>query len=211
MRICIALASPYTQVTRINSSRMKSILYLFFLTAYLTCPAQNNNTIALSQSTLDGRKGLWAIGDYLIQIDLQKINTLLYTTTKDYANAILRCKEADSNLVNYYKPTVKRYQKATNLLINSNRDVDLRTLIIYNGIDDAKQDVGNSAWLAYQIEHLVKTGQAIVYYKGKRIYSLNIQSELKEEGDILNRHYIHRIYVDDIENCIFNNYVNMGW
>ena len=54
-------------------------------------------------------------------------------------------------------------------------------------------------------------GTAIVLYKGERIYKLRWQSELKDEGEILNRQYVIRTYFDDIENCVFTEFRIMGW
>ena len=98
-----------------------------------------------------------------------------------------------------------------NLLENANNSFDLSTLIIYNGLEGENQNIGNSSVVQSNIKRSIEMGTAIVLYKGERIYKLRWQSELKDEGEILNRQYVIRTYFDDIENCVFTEFRIMGW
>jgi hypothetical protein len=177
----------------------------------LTCNAQTQYEIELSKNIVEGRMGLWVTGDYKIYVDLDSIKATFRTTIQDYENTILRCSDKDSILVKYYRATSKRYQTALNLLENANNSFDLSTLIIYNGLEDENQNIGNSSVVQSNIKRSIEKGTAIVLYKGERIYKLRWQSELKDEGEILNRQYVIRTYFDDIENCVFTEFRIMGW
>ena len=69
-----------------------------------------------------------------------------------------------------------------NLLENANNSFDLSTLIIYNGLEDENQNIGNSSVVQSNIKRSIEMGTAIVLYIGERIYKLRWQSELKDEG-----------------------------
>ena len=68
-----------------------------------------------------------------------------------------------------------------NLLENANNSFDLSTLIIYNGLEDENQNIGNSSVVHSNIKRSIEMGTAIVLYIGERIYKLRWQSELKDE------------------------------
>ena len=89
--------------------------------------------------------------------------------------------------------------------------MNLRTLILYNGTEDIRQNNGSSTIVGNAVKQLVEQGKAIVYYKGKRIFTLQRSSELINQNDILNHGYETRIFYDDKENCIFRDYQIMGW
>lgn len=61
------------------------------------------------------------------------------------------------------------------------------------------------------LKQLVESGSAIVFYKDKQIFTLQSKSEYQNQGGILQSGYLIRTYFDDIENCIFNEYVHLGW
>jgi len=190
---------------------MKSILLLFILTFSMTANSQNAWEIKLSKDSKSEHMGLWEQGDYKIYVDLSLMKTFFSKTCQEYTNNILRCGEKDSNLVKYYSHTAKRYQDAANLIEEANKDFDLRTLIVYFGLEDKNQNVGNSEVVRSYIKQLVESGGLIVMYKGEQIFTLKCKSELQEQGGMLNRGYEIRTYFDDIENCIFWEYKHMGW
>lgn len=190
---------------------MKSILFLVFLTYSMAAYSQNEWEINLSKNAKSEHMGVWVQGDYKIYVDLSLIKTFLSRNYQEYTNNILRCSEKDSDLVKYYSPTAKRYQDAANLVEKANKDYDLRTLIVYHGIEDKNQNVGNSYLVRNYIKQLVESGSAIVMYKGKRIFTLKCKHEFKEQGGILHNGYEIRTYFDDIKNCIFSEFIIMGW
>lgn len=190
---------------------MKSILFLLTLACSMTANSQSKWEITLSKNSMKEHMGSWEQGDYKIYVDIEQMKSFFSATYQDYTNNILRCGEKDSSLVNYYRPTAKRYKDAANQLGEAKNDFDLRTIIVYHGIEDKNQNVGNSLVVRNYIKQLVERGTEIVIYKGERIFTLKCISELKDEGEILNRHYVIRTYFDDIENCIFTEYQHMGW
>ena len=155
--------------------------------------------------------GIWEQGDYKIYVELDKIKTFLGLTAQEYTNNISRCGEKDSNLVEYYRPTAKRYQDAANLIAQTNTNFDLRTLIVYNGRENVTQNVGHSVVVKDYMKQLVEGGSAIVFYKDKQIFTLQSRSEYQDEGGILQSGYLIRTYFDEIENCIFTEYMHLGW
>lgn len=190
---------------------MKYALFLFVLAISLTCKAQSQYEINLSKNLNDVYLGVWVKGDYKIYVALDKIVTNLRWTCQSSENSILYFTDKDSNLVNYYKATLKRYQKAIGQIDSAKCEFDLQTLVVYNGIEDSKQNIGNSSVVESEVKRLVELGNAIVFYKGARIYTLKSKYELKEGAMIMNRGYEIRTYFDDPENCIFTEYVHMGW
>lgn len=155
--------------------------------------------------------GIWKQGDYSIYVELAQMKAFLNNTCQEYENNILRCSEKDSNLVSYYRPTAKRYRDAAHLLEECNTDFDLRTLILYHGLEDKNQNIGHSEVIRSYIKQLVKTGTAIVFYKGEQIFALKCISEYTDQGGILQSGYEIRTYFDDVENCIFREFMHMGW
>ena len=190
---------------------VKSILLLFILTYSAAANSQNAWEIKLSKNTRYEPMGVWEQGDYKIYVDLDHIKTFFSKTSQEYTNNILRCGEKDSSLVRYYSPTAKRYQDAANLVEEANKDCDLRTLILYHGVEDKNQNSGNSTVIRNYIKQLVDSGAAIVIYKGEQIFNLKCKSEFKEQGGILHSGYEIRTYYDDFENCIFSEFILMGW
>jgi hypothetical protein len=190
---------------------MKSLLLLFILTFSLTAHSQQAWEINLSKNSKSDRMGIWEQGDYKIYVELDKIKTFLGLTAQEYTNNISRCGEKDSNLVEYYRHTAKRYQESANLIAQANTNFDLKTLIVYNGIENVTQNVGHSVVVKDYMKQLVEGGSAIVFYKDKQIFTLQSKSEYQDEGGILQSGYLIRTYFDDIENCIFTEYMHLGW
>ena len=190
---------------------IKYLILFYFLTLGFTAHSQEAWEINLSKNLKSHPMATWEQGDYKIYVELNQMEKFLGMTAQEYINNISRCGEQDSNLVKYYRPTAKRYQDAANLVEQANTDFDLRTLIVYNGTEDEKQNVGNSMIVRNHLKQLVEGGFAIVYYKDNQIFTLQSKSEYQNEGGILQSGYLIRTYFDDIENCIFNEYVHLGW
>jgi hypothetical protein len=190
---------------------IKYLILFYFLTLGFTAHSQEAWEINLSKNLKSHPMATWEQGDYKIYVELNQMEKFLGMTAQEYINNISRCGEQDSNLVKYYRPTAKRYQDAANLVEQANTDFDLRTLIVYNGTEDEKQNVGNSMIVRNHLKQLVEGGFAIVYYKDNQIFTLQSKSEYQNEGGILQSGYLIRTYFDDIENCIFTEYMHLGW
>jgi hypothetical protein len=196
---------------------MKLIFFLLFSQLTLSTSAQSDWEIELSTKTPDSRMGVWTKGDYTILVTLDSIASHLRRCQQSMTNAIDYYGDKDSNLVNYFTGSSKRYSHAAMLTEEAKNGFNLQTLIIYDGIEDENQNIGNSRILENYIEQLVEQQKALVLYKGKRIFKLCRISEMNNGGrlesvnDILNHGYEIRTFYDQPENCIFYEYIHLGW
>jgi len=190
------------------------LLPLFFAVLMLhliACAQTNQPPLELSKKLEAFKSGLWINGDYTIYVDRLVLAANFKEEVKNAAKSKEYYGDKDSNLVNYFNGNATRYQKAADQLENGNDQMNLRMLILYNGTEDIRQNNGSSTIVGNAVKQLVEQGKAIVYYKGKRIFTLQRSSELINQNDILNHGYETRIFYDDKENCIFRDYHIMGW
>jgi hypothetical protein len=196
---------------------MKLVFFLLFLQLTLSINAQSEWVIELSTKMPDSRMGVWTKGNYTILLTLDSIYTHLQRSQQGMIKAIEYYSEQDSNFINYYEATANRYNEAARHIENAKDGFDLQTLVLYEGREDVKQNNSNSRILESYIKQLVEQGDAPVFFKGMRIYTLCCSSELRDEGqtltfsDILNRGYETRIFFDQPDDYIFYEYRNMGW
>jgi hypothetical protein len=191
---------------------MKTILFFAVLMLHLiTCSQTNQPPLELSKKLEAFKSGLWINGDYTIYVDRLVLAVNFKEEVKNASKSKEYYGDKDSNLVNYFNGNATRYQKAADQLENGNDQMDLRTLILYNGTEDIRQNNGSSTIVGNAVKQLVEQGKAIVYYKGNRIFTLQRSSELINQNDILNHGYETRLFYDDKENCIFRDYHIMGW
>jgi hypothetical protein len=161
--------------------------------------------------------GVWVKGDYTILVTLDSISAHLRRSQHALKRSIDYYVDKDSNLLNYFTGSSKRYNLAATLTEGAKNDFDLQTLIIYEGVEDINQNIGNSRILENYIKQLVEQQKAIVFYKGQRIFKLCCVSEMNNGGrlesvsDILNHGYEIRTFYDQPENCIFHEYIILGW
>ena len=191
----------------------------FFLILFLnfTAFSQADWEIKLSKSIPETRMGKWTVGDYTVLISLDTIAVMLRKEQESMINAIAYYEGQDSNLVNYYKVTATRYDIAATQLEQAKNGLDLQSLVIYQGREDSTQNTGNSRFLRQQIDHFVQRGNAIVFYQGKRIFTLCRSAEQSKQGrmespsDILNHGCEIRTFYDVPENSLFYEYYHLGW
>jgi len=181
------------------------------------CFSQNLWEIKLSTNLPETRMGNWVVGDYTVSVSLDTIAVMLRKDQESMIKAITYYGDKDSNLVNYYKATEKRYGIAISQLEQAKNGFDLQSLIIYEGREDIRQNIGNSRFLRDQIDHFVQKGNAIIFFKGKRIFTLCRSSEHTNQGrmespsDILNSGYEIRTFYDEPDNILFFEYYHLGW
>ena len=196
---------------------MKLLLFFLLLFFNLNAFSQAESEIKLSKRMPQTRMGEWTVGDYTVLISLDTIAVMLRKEQASMIKAIAYYGDQDSNLVNYYKASAKRYDIAATLLEQAKSGLDLQTLIIYQGREDRTQNTGHSRFLREQINHFVQRGNAIVYYQGKRIFTLCRSAEPSNQGrmetpsDILNHGYEIRTFYDVPENLLFYEYYHLGW
>jgi hypothetical protein len=125
--------------------------------------------------------------------------------------------DQDSNLANYFRATQNRYDIAATILEQAENRFDLKTLIIYEGIENSNRNLEDSRILENYIKQLVEQQKVIVFYKGLRIFTLCYTSESNNNGgeltvsEILNHGYTTRAFFDQPDNCLFHEFYLMGW
>ena len=196
---------------------MKAMLFSFFVILNFTVFSQNLWEIKLSTSMPETRMGKWVVGDYTVFVSMDTISMMLRKEQEHMIKAIAYYGDQDSNLVNYYKATATRYNMAASQLEQAQNGFDLQSLIIYQGREDSSQNTGHSRFLRVQVDHFVQRGNAIVFYQGKRIFTLCRSSEQSNQGrmespsDMLNHGYEIRTFYDVPEHSLFYEYYHLGW
>ena len=190
-----------------------------FLLLLLTFSVQSQSewVIELSSENPNSRIGVWTKGDYTIMVAIDSISLHLNRCQQSIQRSLDYYSDKDSNLASYFLGSSNRYKTAVHQLEKANNGFGLNTLIIYEGRDNQKQNVGNSTIVERYLKQLVEQGKAIVYYKEMRIYTLCWSSEQLNQGrhetvsDILNSGYITRTFYDEPSNCLFMDSHIYGW
>jgi hypothetical protein len=196
---------------------VKSLLFPLLLLLSLSLTAQSEWTIVLSTKIPDARMGAWTRGDYTILVNLDSISTHFRRCQQSITRSLEYYKDQDSNLANYFRATQNRYGRAATQLEQAANGFDLKTLVIYEGVENAHRNLEDCRILESYLKNLVEQGKALVYFKGERIYTLCCTSELMNQGrletvqDILNHGYEIRTFYEDPDNSLFIDYSIMGW
>lgn len=160
--------------------------------------------IELSDAIDTNQYGVWETGDYKILVNTIPIITYcedgykaLIQSQKQYVN--------DTNEFNRYQEYIDRLSMSEKQLKTMTNGLDLKKLVLYLGPENEENNKGNS----YEIESLVKNalekGEAMVYYKGSRIFKL----QKKTDGDYVMS--VVKIYFDDETNPAFTYYGYIRW
>lgn len=197
------------------------MLFLLIQLFILTVSAQQKWEIQLKRTFDDSRLGYWVNGEYIVQVKLDSLEANFRRNVQNCAKGIDYYGDKDSNLVNYYNATAKRYQTAINKMESAIDSFDLKSLVVYDGVDNVSLTTGNSNVVERYVKQVVDQGDAIVFYKGKRIYTLQCSSELSalsknangevHVAEILNRGHEIRTYYEQPDDCIFIEYHILGW
>ena len=196
---------------------MKILFLSLFLIATLSVFSQSLWGIEQSHEKPVPRMGVWTKGDYSIMVSLDSLSSHLRRSQHDLKRSIDYYADKDSNLLNYFTATAQRYNVAATLTENAKNGFDLNTLIIYDGVENPKRNLEDFAILERYLKQCVEQGKAIVFFKGKRIFSLCYQSESNNKGgeltvsDILNNGYTTKAFFDQPDNCLFYEYTHLGW
>jgi hypothetical protein len=196
---------------------MKFVGTFLLLLLSFSVQSQSEWVIELSSENPNSRMGVWTKGDYTIMVAIDSISLHLNRCQQSIQRSLDYYSDKDSNLTSYFLGSSNRYKTAVHQLEKANNGFGLNTLIIYEGRDNQKQNVGNSAIVERYLKQLVEQGKAIVYYKEMRIYTLCWSSEQLNQGrhetvsDILNSGYITRTFYDEPSNCLFMDSHIYGW
>jgi hypothetical protein len=195
---------------------MKLLFSILFLLLNFSAHAQSEWVIKLSTQAPDARMGVWTKGDYSILVSLDSLSSHLRRSQHDLKRSIDYYVDQDSNLANYFRATQNRYDIAATILEQAENRFDLKTLIIYEGIENSNRNLEDSRILENYIKQLVEQRKVIVFYKGLRIFTLCYTSESNNNGgeltvsEILNHGYTTRAFFDQPDNCLFHEFYLMG-
>ena len=194
---------------------------LLFLSLFLviTCNAfsQSQWEIVLSHEAPVPRMGKWIRGDYTVFISLDTLCMHFRSCEQSITRSLEYYKDQDSSLANYFRATQNRYGRAATQLEQAANGFDLKTLRIYEGIENPNRNLEDFRILESYVKNRVEQGKAIVLYKNKRIYTLCGNYEMSNQGrvervqDILNSGYEIRSFYDEPDNCLFFEVQILGW
>ena len=163
------------------------------------------------------RMGKWVKGDYTVYISLDTLSMYFRRCQQSITISLDYYKDKDSNLANYFRATQNRYGRAATQLEQGENGFDLKTLIIYEGMENPNRNLEDSRILENYIKQLVEQQKALVYYKGQRIFTLCYISESIDNGgaltvsEILNHGVTTKAFFDQPDNCLFHEYTHLGW
>jgi hypothetical protein len=161
--------------------------------------------------------GKWVRGDYTVSISLDTLSMHFRRCEKSITRSLEYYQDQDSNLANYFRATQNRYGRAATLLEQAANGFDLKSLIIYEGMENPNRNLEDSRILESYIKQRVEQGKDLVFFKGKRIFNLCRSSEHTNQGrmesavDILNSGYEIRTFYDEPDNCLFFEVQILGW
>lgn len=199
---------------------MKSIFVLFlFLTQMLGYSQADSNKfsspfpaldsvyseISLNNSLDTVNTCYWKNGDYKFFIEREKVLNYLEENYSGITRAMQSILASDTATLNRYKMYAARYEKAIKQVKEINSNFDLRSLVVYIGPENAERNKGNSTELETYARTLLENGEAVVYYKGRRVFKL----KRRVVYDIV-MSTIH-IYYDDDKNYAFFYFGHINW
>jgi len=196
---------------------MKFLLLTLFLVITLNAFSQSQWEIELSHESPVPRMGKWVRGDYTVSISLDTLSLHFRRCEQSITRSLEYYKDQDSSLANYFRATQNRYGRAATQLEQAANGFDLKTLIIYEGMEHPNRNLEDSRILESYIKQRVEQEKDLVFFKGKRIFTLCGSSERSNQGrmettmDILNSGYEIRIFYDESDNYLFFEYYHMGW
>ena len=156
-------------------SKLAFIFCLFFFSWPHSSQAQYTHQFELSKSMNESKMGYWIKGNYTIYIDLIELESNFRASSKQYNEAALNYKFADSNSIILYKKTARKYLEAADILSHASNGFDLRKV----RFDTDSAEYSNLYTLP-KLENLLfqkfTQGKAVLYYKGQRMSTCKYQT-----------------------------------
>lgn len=149
--------------------------------------------------------GVWENGDYKIYIEMQPLQEGFRSDYVSLMNVMETQYQHDSVTSLRYKMYAERYLIASNQLKMAGHGFDLRKLVLYIGPDNEEQNKGNSYTVDMLIRQSVEKGNAVLFYKGKRIFTL--QKQVYSDYMMSNI----KIYYNQSDNCAYNYTGHINW
>ncbi len=161
--------------------------------------------IQLNKSLDTVNTSYWKNGDYKFFIQREKVLNYL----DEYYSGITRAMQTnlggDTGFQSRNKMYAARYLKALIQVEEIDSSFNLRSLVVYTGYDNAERNKGNSAEIETYVRQFVENGQAVVYYKGQRLFKLKKRVVNDYVMSTIN------IYYDDDKNYAFFYYGYINW
>jgi hypothetical protein len=188
---------------------VKRFLLLLIVALPIVGMAQTVNVIKLNDTLNETRLGLWANGDYKLYINMDELETVYRKAHKFYLDEGTIRFAHDTASSNFYITTAARYQVAANQLQHAENGFNLRNLIVYTGLDNPIENNGSSYEVNRYVTIMVESGNAKVYFKENRVFTLKKQTQFVGHG--LGFGAQIRIYYDDSTHCAFQYNQHYGW
>ncbi len=169
-------------------------------------PKDTLQTVILLKDSIDTLKcGLWQNGDYKIFIKIQAFAEYLQNDYSGLVHSMQNEFKNDSVTLIRYNLYAARYLKTIYQLKEAENGFDLRQLVLYVGPENVVRNKGNSVEVELFVRNALEKGDAVVFYKGQRVFKLNkrivadyVMSNIK-------------IYFEDDKNYAFNYIGHINW
>lgn len=189
---------------------MKLYLSILLVVFSLSLQAEGTSQLKLSTTLNESRMGKWVKNDFVVWIEMNELERFLKESVSTFAYSLNNYTYTDSSGVIFYRNSTTRYEKAIAQLQQAPHGLDLRTLIVYRGVDNKKNDVGNSGVIESRVKQMLMSGNAVVYYKGKRIDALQVSYE--SIGDnLLNSGTCASFYYENMNHLLYKDCQIYGW
>lgn len=173
--------------------------------------AQAPQEIKLATSFESTRVGVWQEGNYTIHVDLNYLQSVFQERCTSYLDAANTYVFEDSSGYLFYCQTSKRYNLAGVQLAHATNGLDLRTIKIYHGLDNQSDQLNQPQVMQDLILHLVEKGNAMLFYKEQRIFTLFSLTNIIGNGNILNQGFENIIYAYDPKDYLSKKVEILGW
>jgi hypothetical protein len=199
---------------------MKSIFFLILLLSQINGYSQVDSNkyqspfpaldsiyseIQLDKSLDTVNNCYWKNGDYKIFIQREKVLNYLEEYYSGIKTAMQTNLGGDTGLQRRNKMYAARYLKALIQVKEIDSSFNLRSLVVYTGYENAERNKGNSAEIEAYVRQLLENGQAVVYYKGQRVFKLKKRVVKDIVMSTIN------IYYDDDKNYAFFYFGYINW
>lgn len=189
---------------------MKLFLITFLLVVVFCSNAQSKSNLLLSKNIDESHIGWWTKDNFIIGIKIEVLEKKLNASCNSFQYAIDNYTFADSSGLAFYKDNLERYSHIADQLKNEKNDFNLQKIILYDGLYDEVKEKGNSTVIENIIKNELSAGNAIVYFKGIRIYTLQTIYEIIDT-DFVSHNSCYTIYYDTIENLLYKDCSVYGW
>ena len=185
---------------------MKYLLFSFLFVVYFSSYSQYSYEVELSESLNENRLGMWTFGDYKAYFELDVLESSFRNIGNSFLNPDLKNYYPDSVIASY-NLSAQMYLEAAAQLKNAANGYDLTRINVAKGAEKENLDI--SSKMESLIQQLLENGQAVVYYKGKRVYTLCKLYKTHDKGFLMA--YEIFVYFDDEKNCILKYHEDLGW